>query len=125
MQAQGRNLTCRDCGNTFVFTAGEQEFFSMKGFSEPTRCPDCRQARKRERNNTASPSYVGGGYGSAPSYGEPSGYGNGGSYMASGERRERVLYDAVCEQCGMATKVPFKPRGVRPVYCRDCFNNQR
>ena len=26
-----RNLTCRDCGATFVFSAGEQEFFAMKG----------------------------------------------------------------------------------------------
>jgi CxxC-x17-CxxC domain-containing protein len=124
MQAQGRSLTCRDCGNTFIFTAGEQEFFSMKGFSEPTRCPNCRQARKRERITSTSTNYAGGGYGSAPTYDEPGGYGNGG-YAASSERRERVLYDAVCEQCGIATKVPFKPRGVRPVYCRDCYNNLR
>lgn len=97
----------------------------MKGFSEPTRCPDCRQARKRDRASSASTSYAGGGYDSnPPSYGERGGYSNGG-YTATEERRERVLYDAVCEQCGVSTKVPFKPRGVRPVYCRDCYNNQR
>jgi CxxC-x17-CxxC domain-containing protein len=27
----------------------------------------------------------------------------------------------VCEACGAETKVPFRPKGVRPVYCYDCF----
>lgn len=42
------NLTCRDCGKTFVFTAGEQEFYAQKGFlNDPVRCPECRRARKQ------------------------------------------------------------------------------
>src|SRR5439155_1634171 len=42
-----RSLTCADCGATFTFTAGEQEFHASKGFtSEPRRCPDCRRARR-------------------------------------------------------------------------------
>lgn len=41
-------LTCRECGKTFVFTAGEQEFYAQKGFlNDPVRCPDCRRARKQ------------------------------------------------------------------------------
>lgn len=47
--AADKTLKCRDCGMDFVFTAGEQEFFQQKGFSEPTRCPACRAARKQER----------------------------------------------------------------------------
>ena len=40
-------LVCKDCGNEFVFTAGEQEFYAEKGFqNEPQRCPECRAARK-------------------------------------------------------------------------------
>ena len=40
-------LRCKDCGNEFVFTAGEQEFYAEKGFvNEPQRCKDCRIARK-------------------------------------------------------------------------------
>jgi hypothetical protein len=39
-------ITCRDCGKTFVFTEGEQEFYAQKGFSNPVRCSDCRQKRK-------------------------------------------------------------------------------
>ena len=47
--AADKTLACRDCGTEYVFTAGEQEFFAQKGFSEPTRCPACRATRKRER----------------------------------------------------------------------------
>ncbi len=33
----------------------------------------------------------------------------------------REMHDAICAGCNAATTVPFKPRGDRPVYCRDCF----
>ena len=47
---QDKTLTCRDCGAEFVFTAGEQEFYAEKGFqNEPTRCKQCRNARKNTR----------------------------------------------------------------------------
>lgn len=47
MLNQDKTLTCRDCGREFVFTASEQDFFAEKGFTnEPTRCKDCRNARK-------------------------------------------------------------------------------
>jgi len=45
-----KSLTCRDCGNAFVWTAGEQEFYQQKGLlHEPQRCPDCRKKAKAER----------------------------------------------------------------------------
>jgi hypothetical protein len=45
-----KTMKCKDCGKDFVFTAGEQEFYKEKGFAnEPTRCKDCRIARKNER----------------------------------------------------------------------------
>ncbi len=45
-------LKCRDCGNDFTWTVGEQEFYAQKGFeNEPTRCFECRKARKQKRNN--------------------------------------------------------------------------
>ena len=47
---QDIELKCRDCGETFTFTAGEQEFYQQKGFTnQPTRCPECRKARKAQR----------------------------------------------------------------------------
>lgn len=45
-----RTLRCAECGNDFVFTAGEQEFYARKGFvNDPLRCRDCREARRRAR----------------------------------------------------------------------------
>lgn len=46
-----KTLTCKDCGAEFVFTEGEQAFYNEKGFQEPTRCVECRKARKQQRNN--------------------------------------------------------------------------
>jgi CxxC-x17-CxxC domain-containing protein len=101
-----KNLTCRDCGATFVFTSGEQEFYASKGFTnEPTRCPECRANRNRSRE---AGGYAGGGYA-------------GGGY----ERRERQMFPVKCDNCGKDTQVPFQPRGDRPVYCSDCFDSQR
>lgn len=46
-----QNLKCTDCSCQFTFTEGEQEFFQSKGFTPPTRCPDCRRRRKAEKMN--------------------------------------------------------------------------
>lgn len=44
---EDKNLTCKECGEEFVFTAGEQEFYAQRGFqNEPQRCKNCRDARK-------------------------------------------------------------------------------
>lgn len=46
-----RILLCKDCGNEFVFTVGEQKFFADKGIKEdPIRCPECRKAKKERLN---------------------------------------------------------------------------
>ncbi len=39
-------LLCRECNKQFLFTEGEQEFYNRKGFTYPSRCPECR-AEKR------------------------------------------------------------------------------
>ena len=45
---EDKTLVCKECGNEFVFTAGEQEFYAEKGFvNEPQRCKSCRDARKQ------------------------------------------------------------------------------
>ena len=44
---QDKTLICKECGNEFIFTAGEQEFYAEKGFeNEPKKCKACRDARK-------------------------------------------------------------------------------
>lgn len=100
-------LTCRDCGQAFVFTASEQEFYAQKGFTnEPSRCPECRAARKTQRG------------GSYPSSGHT---GPGGGY----DRAPRQMYPATCDACGKQTEVPFQPTSGKPVYCSDCFQKRR
>lgn len=48
---QDEKLVCRDCGEDFDFTVGEQEFYASKGFTnKPTRCVPCRKANKQQRN---------------------------------------------------------------------------
>lgn len=50
MSFADRSLSCRECGNAFAWTAGEQEFYQQKGLlHEPQRCPECRQRAKAER----------------------------------------------------------------------------
>lgn len=49
-----KTLPCRDCGQEFVFTAGEQEFYASRGLvNEPGRCPACRAAAKAARGERA------------------------------------------------------------------------
>ncbi len=93
---EDKMITCKDCGNQFVFTAREQQFFAEKGFqNQPQRCRECRQAR-RAQNGEHAP---------APSGARPS-------------------FEAVCASCNVNTTVPFRPRGDRPVYCRACYTAQ-
>ena len=123
MSFTDKTLTCRDCGNAFTFTAGEQEFYAQKGFdNEPTRCPNCRRKRKQQMSEGA---------GGDRAYGSSSGgYGGGGAYSSGGGggsygRSERIQHETVCSNCGRQTTVPFVPRGDRPVYCADCFAQMR
>jgi CxxC-x17-CxxC domain-containing protein len=129
-----RTLTCRDCGNTFTFTAGEQAFYQERGYSEPQRCPSCRAARKAARaasGDYGSGSYSGGGY-SSGGYSSGGDYSSGGASYSSGgysgggySRGPRQMYPATCSNCGKATEVPFEPTPGKPVYCRECFQERR
>jgi len=118
-----KTMTCRDCGNTFTFTEGEQEFYAQKGFGEPSRCQDCRAAKKAARNSGNA------GYGDSYGSGGGRSYGGGySSYSGGGgggggySRGERTMTQVVCANCGKDTEVPFVPRGDKPVYCSDCYS---
>jgi len=40
-----RLLQCSQCGESFVFSAGEQELLAVRGAQgAPNRCPRCRRA---------------------------------------------------------------------------------
>ena len=47
-----KSLVCRECGIDFLFTEGEQDFYQKRGLlNEPSRCAECRAARRRSRSN--------------------------------------------------------------------------
>lgn len=41
-----KKIKCLDCGEEFLFTERDQEFYAEKGFTEPKRCKSCRKLRK-------------------------------------------------------------------------------
>lgn len=91
-----QSITCVDCSEAFIWTAGEQVFFHDKGLkNEPKRCKRCKQA-KNDRLAAISAAQVSG-------------------------VRQRIEVIVTCAQCGEETTVPFYPSQGRPVYCRSCF----
>ncbi len=120
-----KNLTCADCGQEFVFTASEQDFYAQRGFTEPRRCPSCRASRKAARNAESGDSSYGG-YGASGGY-SAGGYdgGGGGGGGAYRDRGPREMFAATCSNCGREAQVPFRPTSGKPVYCSDCFRSMR
>ena len=101
MEFTDRILKCSDCGNEFVFTAGEQLFFFDKQFkNDPKRCKLCK-AKRAGLGRTATTS----GAVTLP--------------LSRTETRTK------CSACGVETTVPFKPTQGRPVLCRSCFQLKR
>ena len=93
-----KTLRCRECGNDFTFTAGEQEFYQQKGLmNQPGRCPSCRAARRNMSGGSGSRS----------------------------ERAPREMHTVICAECGAETQVPFLPKNDRPVYCSTCYDKIR
>lgn len=108
MSFEDKNIVCADCGAEFVHSATDQQRYAERGFTnEPKRCANCRERRKQSGD---------GGGGSRSYSRSSSGGGMGGT---------REMHEVVCAECGKPTRVPFKPTGSRPVYCRDCFQTHR
>jgi CxxC-x17-CxxC domain-containing protein len=102
MEFVDRLLKCCDCGNDFVFTAGEQLFFFDKQFkNDPKRCKLCKAKRAGLGRNTQTGASVA----TLP--------------LSRTETRTK------CSACGVETTVPFKPTQGRPVLCRSCFQLKR
>ena len=123
-----KNLACADCGQEFVFTASEQDFYAQRGFTEPRRCASCRASRKAARNADGGGSSSYGSYGAGGGY-SAGGGGGGGGYGGGGggyrDRGPREMFAATCSNCGREAQVPFRPTSGKPVYCSDCFRSMR
>jgi CxxC-x17-CxxC domain-containing protein len=108
-----KTISCVQCGNSFVFTAGEQEFYAEKGYTnEPKRCKPCREEAKRGKP---------GGAGGPGAYAASSTPGDGGMSRGGG----RQMFDIVCDNCGQPSQVPFQPTPGRKILCRSCFQASR
>ncbi|MBS1815266.1 MAG: zinc-ribbon domain containing protein [Acidobacteria bacterium] len=99
MEFTDRILRCGDCGQDFVFTAGEQLFFFDKQFkNDPKRCKPCKAKRATLHGRT----------------------------MHDGKPLPltRTETRTTCSSCGIETTVPFRPTQGRPVLCRSCFQQK-
>lgn len=106
MSLTDQALYCRDCNQEFTFTIGEQEFYASRGFTNaPTRCPECRAARKQSQRVPRD------------------------SFSREGntfqQRDTRPMYSTTCTSCGKEALVPFQPRDGQTVYCSECYQSQR
>jgi CxxC-x17-CxxC domain-containing protein len=89
-----QTLVCRECGQQFLFSASEQDYFAAHGLvNTPRRCLRCRAARTSESTVHANPS----------------------------DETPSQLHAVRCDSCGRTMLVPFVPRGATAVSCDDCF----
>ena len=103
MSYTDKQFTCYDCGTTFTFTAGEQEQFASRGYTNaPKRCPTCRTKRKQNSSGSSS-------------------YGSVSSVNRTYQPDPRQMFPTKCSSCGKDTEVPFEPTPGRSVYCPDCY----
>ncbi|HUF04067.1 MAG TPA: zinc-ribbon domain containing protein [Aridibacter sp.] len=93
---EDKEIDCVDCGNPFVWTAGEQLFFRDKGLKHPPkRCKPCKKAKNERLEAVVRAQQEG--------------------------VKQRIEVVVHCAKCGVQTTVPFYPSQGRPVYCRSCF----
>jgi CxxC-x17-CxxC domain-containing protein len=90
------DLSCRECGSGFLFTAGEQDYYIQKGLqNKPARCPQCRRKRWEQASTGLEP--------------------------AAQPRAIPEVTEVSCAECEQLTTVPFKPKQNLPVFCKPCY----
>lgn len=115
-------IICQHCDNEFEYTEAEREFRELHGLARPLLCPTCRQRDRQRRNGDLVTMYMHTDSFDPFLLGEQT---QAGGPIGRNSRDIRRMHDAVCAACGAETRVPFAPRGDRPVYCKDCFNARR
>ena len=53
-EREDKTLTCKDCGDAFVYSTKDQEFYEEMQFNPPKRCKKCRLAKKAQRSENES-----------------------------------------------------------------------
>ncbi len=58
MSFRDKTILCSDCGAIFIFSAEQQEFLALEGYTnDPKRCSWCRAATKMKRYGDGDYSY--------------------------------------------------------------------
>lgn len=118
MVEQLTEIECAECGSFFMMPPAERAFRREHGMSRPELCPVCRSQRRANRHADV-----------VSGYDQPDSGASRGPIrvrkLAVGGPGGSKMYNATCDQCGGPARVPFIPRGDRPVYCRDCFNARK
>lgn len=154
MSANDRQIVCQDCGESFTFSAAEEEFFRTRNLTQPKRCKNCRADRSRGGAQPARPVYP---TGDPNEYRSPmqcempqpvwprqartdrfvaAAQGNQGADPQATERHnfrgpsrrrfgQRQLFVATCSQCGATAHVPFEPSRGQQVFCKPCYAEKR
>lgn len=52
-QEGDQEMVCKDCGDKYLFTVRDQEFFKERGYTPPKRCKPCRVKKKQAINKVA------------------------------------------------------------------------
>jgi CxxC-x17-CxxC domain-containing protein len=103
MPANEAVLVCRDCGGSFTFAEEESRSFAAQGhLHPPSRCSDCRAARKTRQAENRTPPI-------APRFRE----------------LQQTRSTINCSSCGELAVVPFVARAGRSVYCTACYQRRR
>ena len=105
-----RTPICVDCGESFARASEELDGQRDPSLPLSARCPACRERRRIQQNARRLASYATGPVG-APVWPSP------GPETGSGR-----LHNAVCAACSRSIRLPFRPSGDRPVFCRACLN---
>ncbi|MFQ6672937.1 MAG: zinc-ribbon domain containing protein, partial [Candidatus Tectimicrobiota bacterium] len=131
MEYQDQPIICSDCGQEFIFTAGEQQFYAERGFDHPPkRCKPCRTLRKQQQATQAPVAPR-----EAPISGprprqapQPNQRPREAASRSQAPRepvarmyQPRDVHVTTCQACGVTTRVPFKPQEGRGVYCPECY----
>ena len=107
----GRQTTlCGDCGEAFAYTARELATRGGSGVPLSSRCPACRIRHRDLVNARRLAGYADDSLPVRP-------------WPAPGpEAGAGRLFAATCAECGRGIRLPFRPGGDRPLFCRACMS---
>lgn len=114
-------VDCTDCGEEFILSAEEKEWFDSKDFHYPKRCKECRDARKEAKRDQTR--VAGGNRYQEGHHQRTRRQRSGGDGDNPWLLDDRAYYKIKCKMCHEDAFVPFIPKG--PAMCRHCHHENK